>query len=117
MLYVSRRFSVVDVATAEDLAAILTDHTWCLCCGFRLVGADLLFLNDSTGPDGIQEYAVVRESSRSQIESVTFGWCDRGAALRYIGGLASGSLGSPFSAPITNRLDTPQTHGRCGHCA
>jgi hypothetical protein len=38
MLHRSRCFVVVDVYTAEALAEKLTEHTWCVCIGFRLGG-------------------------------------------------------------------------------
>ena len=112
MLHKHRRFVVVDVATAEELAHKLTQYTWCGCNGFRL--GELLFLNDSTSPDGAGEYAVVRQGR--QIESITFSWCDEPKALDYIRRLAAGTLGADYGA-ITNVIETPAQHGTCHHCA
>lgn len=68
MLHRGRVHTVTEVASAEELAAMLVERSWTLCTGFRHAG--LLFLNDSTGPDGAQEYAVVRNGR--QVESITF---------------------------------------------
>jgi hypothetical protein len=73
MMHKRRVYKVSDRATdAGVLADLLTRHDWCTCNGFRL--GHLLFLNDSTGPDGAQEYAVFDERSGKQIESLTVSW-------------------------------------------
>jgi hypothetical protein len=82
-----RRWTVAEVATVEELAAKLTEMTWCVCNGFVVHGhEDVVFLNDATGGDGAQEYAVCRREGQSwyQIESITFSWCNRGQAIGYI---------------------------------
>src|SRR2546421_240083 len=48
----------VEVETVEELHEQLTEHTWTACTAFRW--RSLVFVNDSTGPDGAQEYAVLR---------------------------------------------------------
>lgn len=112
MMHKTRSYSVVPVETAERLADILAEHTWCSCNAFAFAG--LIFANDSTGPDGAQEYAIVKDGT--QIESITFGWCDRAKALDYITQLAAGTLGTPYCA-VTNTFETPEQHGSCWHCA
>jgi hypothetical protein len=77
MFHRGRTHRVAEIETAAELAERLVEHTWTLCTGFRHGG--LLWLNDSTGPDGAQEFAVVREGR--QIESITFSWCSRAEAL------------------------------------
>jgi hypothetical protein len=87
MMHDRRRWTVAEVATVEELAEKLTEHTWCVCNGWKVHGhEDVVFLNDATGGDGAQEYAVCRREGQSwfQIESITFSWCDRGQALGYI---------------------------------
>lgn len=88
MIFPRRVHHVVDVPSVEALAEKLTNHTWTLCTGFRLTVGDrvLLFLNDSTGEDGAQEYGVFAPDGR-QLESITFGWCDQSRAeelLRHV---------------------------------
>ncbi len=113
-----RRWSVTDVATAGDLACMLTGEEWTPCSGFRHGG--YLWLNDATGPDGAQEYAVIREDDHAQVESVTFGWVDEARGLAIIREIVAGA-GGDFSASfgwIDSRLvETPTQHGRCRHCA
>ncbi|MFO0849937.1 MAG: hypothetical protein U0871_15485 [Gemmataceae bacterium] len=113
-----RTFCVYPVETADELAEKLTAHTWTLCTAFRLL--DYLFLNDSTSEDGAQEYAVVRaptdDGPAVQVESITFGWCDRAKAADYIRRTLAGEIDAD-ARPLTMRLEPPATHGRCGHCA
>jgi hypothetical protein len=113
MLHKNRRFVVVDVASPEELAEKLTQHTWCGCNGFRL--GELLFLNDSTSPDGAQEYAVVRGGR--QIESITFSWCTVAEALGHVRQLLDGTLGEDALGAVSNRIESPAQHGTCAHCA
>lgn len=80
-----------EVATEEELAEKLTQHTWTLCAAFKI--RDLLFLNDSLSEDGAAEFAVVRGDR--QIESITFGWCTEEQAREYIRRLLKGDLVSP----------------------
>jgi hypothetical protein len=121
MLHRNRRHVVEDVA-AEDgqspievLARKLTETTWCCCNGFRLEG--YLFLNDATGGDGAQEYAVVKEGPEPvQVESITFGWCAYDKAVHYIERTVRGDFDDQ-ARPVSVRLETPADHGRCVHCA
>lgn len=115
MIHEKRKYVVVDVASAEELAKKLTEMTWCLCNGFRFDG--LLFLNDAFSEDGAQEYAVIREKDMVQVESVTFSWInDQTKAQRIIERLVKDEQGEVLcrAAPT---IQTSQEHGRCRHCA
>ena len=54
-----RGFQLDWAGDLDELVEKLTEHTWCRCQGFFLW--PLMMLNDSTGPDGAQEYAVILE--------------------------------------------------------
>ena len=84
MLYKNRVWHVSVVESRDELAEMLTQHVYTPCTAFEL--EDVLFLNDSTGPDGAQEYAVVKcvDGEYFQIESITFGWCSRERARELI---------------------------------
>lgn len=118
MMHSRRTFCVSLVETADELAEKLTAHTWTLCTAFRL--GDYLFLNDSTGESAAQEYAVVwapaDDGTAFQVESITFGWCDRAKALDYIRWTLAGEF-DDTGRPLMLRLETPAQHERCGHCA
>jgi hypothetical protein len=59
MMHSRRRFCVSPVATAAELAHMLTERTWTLCSGFYVVGHEnYLFLNDATHEDGAAEFGV-----------------------------------------------------------
>lgn len=113
----TRRWQVSEVAMAEELAGMLTGQDWTLCSGFRHGGH--LWLNDATGPDGAQEYAVVREDDHAQVESITFGWLDAARGLAIICEIVAGE-GGDYSASYGSidprMVDTPARHGRCPHC-
>ncbi len=119
-MHQARRFRVVDVVGAEDLAKKLTEQTWCLCAGFRLGG--LLLVNDSTHGDGAGEWAVFKVPAGAtpvvaalrQIESITFSWMTSGKALGLLEALRDGRLRSPMGT-ATVRCDHPA--GDCRHCA
>ena len=123
MLHDKRTWCVADVSSAEELAERLTEHSWCLCVAFRLQGAagSFLFLNDSTSEDGAVEFAIVREGTDGrgrciQVESTTFGWCDEPKALRYIRqAVDEGEKGT--ETPVEPRLQSPDEHVTCPHCA
>lgn len=120
MLHDRRVWCVSDVDSAEELARKLTETTWCCCTAFQL--GEYLFLNDSTSPDGAQEYAVVKRMGDNgrpeQIESITFGWCDAAKALEYIHETLAGHYDrSGFQCQVAPALETPEQHGRCAHCA
>ncbi len=120
MLHRNRHWCVSPVESAEELAKKLTDTTWCCCTAFELGG--YLFLNDSTSPDGAQEFAVVKRDGGQgkpvQIESITFGWCDEAKALQHIRNSLAGDYDrSRFAHEVSPALETPEAHGRCPHCA
>ena len=120
MFHHRRVWCVSPVASAEELARMLTEMTWCCCNVFELGG--YLWLNDSTCPDGAQEYAVLKRDGGNgkpvQIESITFGWCDEAKALEYIRDTLDGKddLHS-FRKEVDPVLQSPAEHGRCHHCA
>ncbi len=111
MLHRSRVHAVKDVADSEELARLLVVHTWTLCTGFRHGG--LLWLNGATGPDGAQEYAVVRDGR--QVESITFSWCDVPSAAAIVRALVAGAAGADYG-PAGERVDVAPEHS-CRHCA
>ena len=118
MFHKNRRWCVGDVESIEDLAEKLTNHVWCTCCGFRL--AEYLFLNDSTGPDGAAEFAVVKLQGETymQVESITFGWCNLLKAMTLIEECICGTFdNSEFSHPVQATIETAEQHGRCHACA
>ncbi|QDT64079.1 hypothetical protein [Calycomorphotria hydatis] len=123
MLHAHRRWTVSELETAEELAEQLTSMIWCCCQGFRIRGhPGYLWLNDSTSPDGAQEYAVCRFDPISgdmlQIESITFGWCDFDKALRYLREtLAGRDDHHEWVHVVEVQIDSPVEHGRCRHCA
>jgi hypothetical protein len=117
MWHKQRRF-VVNNVTRDELFDKFTGDvsTWCLCQGWRCEG--LLWLNDSLSENGAQEYAVVRESDMSQVESVTVSWMSQKRLRDFINEFPAQddhlNLG-----PVTNQLDTPGEHRaiRCPLCA
>jgi hypothetical protein len=109
MMHTGRPFAIRDVSSAEELAELLTQHTWTTCTGFRL--GSWLFLNDSTSADGAQEYAIVRDGC--QYESVTFGWMTQARALDYIDRF----IANPIAVPLCTVELKPHPNGSCSRCA
>lgn len=74
MMHTSRVHQVADVPDDEldQLAERLQSITHTSCSGYRWRG--LLILNDATSENGAQEYAIVREATSRQIESLTCSW-------------------------------------------
>ena len=99
MVHPHRVYQVTTTASVDELAAIVTEHTWTLCTAFELDG--YLFLNDSFSADGAQEYAVVKDGR--QVESLTFGWCTRDRAAELIRAVLGGQhVGMRFVSPRLN---------------
>ena len=129
----SKRTWVVNPApSAEWLAEKLIGHSWCSCQGWSLVG--YLFLNDQTSPDGAFEVAIVKPPAEDreqwyQVESVTFGWLRPDYKLtayqkaqRYIQDAIEGRLDPDQPGSVAWKIDpcrveAPDQHGRCCHCA
>lgn len=94
MFYEKRKYTIHEYTTVLDdlskLATDLTDYTWCGCQGFKI--DNYYLLNDSTGPDGAQEYAVFKKIDNKlvQIESITFSWCNHHEALQYLSDILFG---------------------------
>ena len=145
MMHNNRVWCVSPVETAEELADKLTQYSWCCCTGFEL--DDYLWLNDATGPDGAQEYAVVRKPTGDgphfwQVESITASWCTERQLLAYIklihedkpspqlndGPVIIARSGSDLRTALGTekrvegfivhpRIESPEVHRRCSHCA
>ena len=120
MLHTDRVWCVTPATSKEELARELTDRIWFGCTGFEI--EDYLFLNDSTSPDAIQEFAIVHRHadgrSYLQLESITVGWCDEPQMLHYIESALMGEYAfSDFVHEVFPTIQTPAEHGRCPHCA
>jgi hypothetical protein len=128
-----RTWAVVPIESAEALAEKLIGHSWCSCNGWSL--GSYLFLNDPRSPDGTFEVAVVKPPAEPggpwwQIESVTFGWFQsepfgRTAKVKarecielYVyGAMDPGQPRSVAWKCERSRVETPEQHGTCWHCA
>jgi hypothetical protein len=107
-MFHKRKWSVVEVKTAEELADKLTEYTWCGCNGFKL--GKYIFLNDSTCADGAQEYGVILDNR--QLESLTFSWMTKEKALKIINRVLAGEFDNETFSHITpEQLEHP-----AGHC-
>jgi hypothetical protein len=122
-MHAHRRFCIGAVSSAEELARMLTERTWCLCSGFCVLGHErYLFLNDATCEDGAGEFAVVLggigADRHVQIESVTMSWCSFVEALTHIQHALAGDWdANDFARAVTLLLETPEQHQRCPLCA
>jgi len=115
MLHTKRIWTIGNEQSEEELAVKLVDHTWCTCNGFRLKG--YLFLNDTTCSDGAQEYAVIKESTGAQMESITFSWCSYYRALQLICEIVAGRYDDARYWKMPHgRIDTNPNHC-CTACA
>ena len=120
MFHNDRVWCVTRVESAEDLARRLTQTVWTGCTAFAL--GDYVWLNDATSPDRGQEYAVIKRTGRNgnpiQVESITFSWCDYDEALGYIEQTLRGEDdGNDLAREVSPRLQAPEEHGPCCHCA
>ena len=118
MLHSNRIWSAVPAESAEWLAEQLTQYTYCGCNGFQL--GDYLFVNDATCADGAQEYGVLRAAGDHfvQIESLTFSWMTQPKALAIIRRVLAGEFDQEqYDTVDRRRIQTPEEHGRCHHCA
>ncbi len=123
MMHRTRRFGVGAVSSPEELARKLTQSTWTLCTGFYVEGhPEYLFLNDATSEDGAAEFGVIRggldATERTQIESITFSWCDLEKAAALIRQALAGEMDhSDFAKSVLVNVERIEDHGRCGNCA
>jgi hypothetical protein len=123
MMHKDRRWSLSAAATPDELARLLTEHTWTLCSAFCVAGHEnYLFVNDATSENGAQEYAVLKgrigSAEFTQIESITFSWCTAQEALEYVRSAIAGRMDD--DCPIRHvraRIESAETHRTCHLCA
>jgi hypothetical protein len=119
MLHKTRRWHVCDAPPADELAEKLVNHIWTTCTGFR--SGRYLFLNDSTGADGVQEFAICKVDPGGdirQIESITFGWCKLQQGREYVRDILDGRFDDECYGMFANLLiESSEQHGRCNACA
>lgn len=80
MYYQHRIYRVSDIDDAGALAEKLTEQVWTSCTAFRF--GDLVFANDSSCGDSLQEYAVFRGDAL--IESLTVSWIEPSRLIEMI---------------------------------
>ena len=111
-----RIWGVSDEPSAPELAAKLAHRSWTTCTGFRHAG--YLFLNDATSENGAQEYAVVKEATGQQVESLTVSWMEYPRVLAHITAAVRGEYDDQQLGTLTSAAaSTPGEHGRCHACA
>jgi len=89
--------------------------SWTPCTGFRC--GKVLWLCDATGPDGAQEYAIVREEGLRQIESITASWCTPERLLEYAWRFHSGlGLETELDLGTIRPEQIEAAHRPCCHC-
>lgn len=112
-MHKNRVWCVVNVEDAGMLARMLAERVFALCSGFRHAG--YLYLNG-----GAQEYAVIRESTGRQVESITFSWCTPERALELIRDVSAGRFdgeGWDSGVDLVSQVQAPERHGCCLLCA
>ena len=124
MLHDDRLWCLGELESIEKLVAELSAITWCPCQAFRVTGVpDYLWLNDSTSPDGAQEFAVVRiddqTGAMTQVESLTVSWMDGDELLASIQATlrSEHDPADGWGRPVAPKIQFPKEHGRCQHCA
>jgi hypothetical protein len=95
MWHKHREWTVKTHSDIEALLDQLTEFTSTPCTGFRYAG--FLFLNDSFGPDGAQEYGVIHEADWLQVESLTVSWMTKERLRAVLDKL--GAVAQPSSVP------------------
>jgi hypothetical protein len=113
VIHANRIFGVEQISNIETLAHLLFHYTWANCAGYQL--GQYLFLNDSFGPDGAQEYAVFRISDDQfvQIESITVSWCYSEPLLEAI--LSRAMKSQLFLKSYRLKIEDAATH-HCHYC-
>ena len=109
MMFRNRSYQVWPLADLDEVVTKLTEHDWTTCQAFAV--ENLLLANDSTGPDGAQEYAVIRDGR--QIESLTVSWMKPERLKEVLQELLDG--GSSDMGAVTLNTDHPS--GSCEACA
>jgi hypothetical protein len=119
MLHNQRIWSLSSIAKPEELVNKLVQYTWTGCQAFELDG--FIFANDSTSPDGAQEYAVLRAATNGneliQFESITFSWCDEIQASAIVLRLLAGDCDYfTYGRVLRDRFQAASEHGLCPLC-
>lgn len=122
-MHYRRTWVIAHIVTPEELADKLANYSWCCCQGFAI--ADYLLLNDATGGDGAQEYAVVKRIPQGdgtfacrQIESITASWMNEGRILEFLCRTLAGENDDvEWAFDVSPHLETKEQHGRCHLCA
>jgi len=99
--------------TLDEFADKVTRFTWTNCTAWRV--GEYVFVNDATGGDGGQEYAVLKQDRAGdwwQVESWTCSWMDVEDVRKHFGRLAE-------RAPMHWRRVEPrfEKHTSCAYCA
>ncbi len=125
MMHNTRRWSMAHVS-ADEMVERISRYCLCPCSGF-CTPAGTLWLCDATGPDGGQEYAVLRRIRGvwHQVESITASWCDAEKLAEYVRAADAGEWDGPregflWAAPsvaFERRLEWAGSHEPCGWCA
>jgi hypothetical protein len=110
MFYENRVYRIHTFDDAAELAARITSDDFVSCTGFRF--GDLLLVNDSTGPAGLQEYAIIDASG--QVESLTVSWMTPERVLKTLISLSTSERRTYIPGAT---VDERHPQGPCWECA
>lgn len=111
MMHTRRNWAIADVTELDVLRKKLLEHSWTICTGFRM--GNIVFLNDSTGECGAQEFGVFRDGA--QVDSWTVSWMTPESFDRAWDELAS-ATGNYANLDELKTSDA-RDHGTCRGCA
>jgi len=115
MVHKMRTFAVKTYTDVTEMCHVLTNHSWCLCSGFRY--GPLVLLDDAFSEDGAAEFAVYDEHRGAQIESITVSWCTAEELEKYIGDRLTRLHTMVVLNSAMPRIEEAATHQRCRHCS
>ena len=145
-MHKNRVWCVAPIASAEELAEKLTQSTWCCCSDFELDGylwPNDATCEDGAQEYAVVWKPTDADPNYRQVESITASWCSQSELLRYIHDVHSGIAVKEFDVRPENvtvksvaglmfalgandqqmdsvvcpKIETPEQHGRCPHCA
>lgn len=118
MLHGRRRWHVATDLTHEEIAARIDQRSLCLCTAFR-TAAGTIWACDSTSPDALQEYAILRPTEGQhtwrQVETITTSWCKPADLILYLAEADAGDYdGASMGTVEDSQLEF--AHEPCPHC-
>ncbi len=118
MMHKDRQWGVATMLDNDEIAEKLSEYSYTRCTAFK-TAAGIVWANDSTNENAIQEYGVLQRDEGTgewrQLESITTSWCSTETLRTFLDSADAGEFKDDNWGTVADS-QFKDDHQSCPHC-